>query len=357
MMPTRLTAAVLIVSAGLTCGRVEAATFCVSNGAELRQALISSTLNNEADVIRLQTGNYTSSQPQGFTADVSNGGLELSGGWGAGCLIRSRSARSTIDGQYQRPGMFINGNLVANRTVRITQLAFVRGVGADFGGLMVNALGQGDMRVEIERNRFHDNHNTDVDDYLGGGLLVTADDIKVYGNLFTGNHAGVGGGAAALNCIGTTMPGAFTSNTVVLNTAAFGQANDIGGVTLFGSCQWEIANNILWDNEGYDLRIPDNRATLRNNNLEDLFGTPFASSGNIAVDPMFVATGNLRLKRASPLVDAGFDEVFLGLPQYSYDGGIRIAGPRIDIGAYELDILFDHGFDPLFVGSSEGDLR
>ncbi len=352
MLPRWIAVAVLAF-AGLACGRAHAATWCVGTSSELYQALLASSLNSEADVIRLQTGTYTSGLPEGFTANVTGGTLEISGGWSSGCLFRSRGARSTIDGQYQRPGLLVYGTLSVQRTVRITQLSFIRGVGIEYGGLMVVGSGSADMKVEIERCRFHDNTNSDPDDYIGGGMYLNADDIRVLGNLFTDNHAGVSAGAAALTCFGGL--GAFSNNTVVRNTAAFGQATVTGGVSLGGNCQWEVANNILWGNEGYDLHIPDNRATLRHNNLDDLRGVPVASSGNIAVDPMFVSAGILRLQRASPLIDAGFNEAFLGLPQYSYDGGIRIAGPTIDIGAYELDTLFAHDFDPAFMIGDEGD--
>ena len=352
MMLPRLIAVALLVVAGLTCRHADAATWCVGNSSQLYQALLGSSLNNEADVIRLQTGTYTSGLPEGFTASIFGGGLELSGGWSSACLLRSRSARSTIDGQYQRTALRIGGSPNAYRAVRITQLSFVRGVGHEFGGLSVSGSGSATVKVEIERCRFHDNTNTDVDDYVGGGLHVNANDIRVFGNVFTDNHAGVSSGAASLTCF--TGLGAFGNNTVIRNSAAYGQPTVTGGVSLSGNCQWEVANNILWDNEGYDLSIPYVEATLRHNNLDDLRGEAAAgSSGNIAVDPMFVSIGILRLRRASPLIDAGFNETFLGLPQYSYDGGIRIAGPRIDIGAYELDTLFADDFDPLRVIGDE----
>lgn len=353
MILPRLTAVAGLVMAGLTCGSADAATWCVGTSGELYQALLASSLNSEADVIRLQAGTYTSGLPEGFTASITGGGLELSGGWSSGCMFRSRSARSTIDGQYQRTALRIGGTPNAHRAVRITQLSFVRGVGNEFGGLSVSGSGNATLKVEIERCRFHDNTNSDPDDHIGGGMYLNADDIRVFGNVFTDNHAGVSGGAAALTCFGGL--GAFSNNTVVRNTAAFGQATVTGGVSLGGNCQWEVANNILWDNEGHDLHVPDNRAALRHNNLDDLRGVPVASSGNIAVDPMFVSAGILRLQRASPLIDAGFNEAFLGLPQYSYDGGIRIAGPNIDIGAYELDTLFADDFDPVFIIGDEGD--
>jgi len=336
----------LVLCAWGHAGRATAATLCVSNSNELYLALLGASLNDEDDVIRLQAGTYRSGHAEGFTVNLGGAALELSGGWSTGCAFRRRGVRSTIDGEYARPGLRISGSLALPKTARIAHIAFIRGVDNEFGGLAVSATGAGDLTVEIEDCRFHDNTSLDIEDTIGGGLYVNADEVSVMGSVFTDNHAGYAGGAAALECFSGL--GAFTNNTVVRNTAGFGQPTDRGGIILAANCTWEVANNILWDNEGYDLSIRDGGASLRNNNLDDLRGTPTASSGNLNVDPQFVSAGILRLRRSSPLIDAGLNETFLGLPMFSHDGGIRIAGPRIDIGAYELDVLFAHSFDPTF---------
>jgi len=58
--------------------------------------------------------------------------------------------------------------------------------------------------------------------------------------------------------------------------------------------------------------------------------------GNISVDPMFVAPGNddYHLQEGSPCIDAGNNEAS-NLPETDKDGNIRIAGARVDMGAYE----------------------
>lgn len=346
MNPHRFEHLALALLGLMATANATAANWCVSNSNGLSQALLGASLNDEADVIRLRSGTYQSGQPGGFTASLAGGALELSGGWSAGCVFRMRGAHTTIDGEYERPALAITGAPPIPATVRLSHLSFIRGVDEEGGGLFVSGTGAHSLTVEVEDCRFHDNTNDDVDDYLGGGLHVIARKISVLGSIFTDNHAGVGGGAALLTCFGTL--GAFTNNTVVRNSSEFGQPDTRGGIILGGNCLWEVANNILWDNEGYDLSIGNDEATLRNNNLDDLQGTPVASSGNLNVDPQFMSIGILRLQRSSPLVDAGLKETLLGLPAFSFDGGIRIAGPRIDIGAYELDVLFADDFDPAF---------
>ena len=73
MILPRLAAVAGLVMAGLTCGSADAATWCVGNSSQLYQALLGSSLNNEADVIRLQAGTYTSGLPEGFTASITGG--------------------------------------------------------------------------------------------------------------------------------------------------------------------------------------------------------------------------------------------------------------------------------------------
>lgn len=340
------TAFVLLVAV-LAIGNASAATICVGTSGELSGALTVAALNNEADIIRLEAGTYIAAAAGGFSGNPADRDLEISGGWVPGCLYRRRGVRSTIDGQYQRPGLIIYDQLANAATVRVAHMSFLRGVGEDGGGLTVSATGVGELTVEIEDCRFHDNHLGEVNEYPGGGLRVGARNIYVLGNVFSENHADYGGGAGYLQCSGAL--GALTGNTVVANTAQFGTATSRGGLLLGGNCLWEIANNILWDNEGYDLKLPSSDAVLRYNDIDDLDGTPAAGSvGNVNVDPQFVSAGILRLKRSSPLIDAGFNDTLLGQPAYSHDGGPRLVGERVDIGAYELDVLFEHDFDPAF---------
>ncbi len=345
MQSSKLVALLLATVAALWSTHVDAANYCVADGPALQAALTAAGASPEADVIRLRSGTFRSSSSGGFTGNLAGGSLEISGGWSAGCLFRQRGGRSSIDGEFQRPGMLLSGqNLPSNRDLRVAHLSFRRGLGSEFGGLMVVGTGVGRLSVVIEDSRFIDNHQNFHEDVLGGGLLVSTGSIRVFGSVFTDNDSASDGGAAYLSCNGGVA--AFTNNTVIGNTAGFGQPGKTGGVRLWG-CQWEVANNILWDNEGYDLNIANMAAVVNHNNIGMLNGTPISGGNNQSVDPRFVSAGILRLRRESPLIDAGFTATFLGLPQFSHDGGPRVAGPQIDIGAYELDVLFADDFDPL----------
>ncbi len=325
---------------------VRAETFCVEDHQDLLFALHRVGITPESDVIRLRTGTYRVAGVDGFSA-IMEGSLEITGGWAAGCLFRQRGARSTIDGEYERAGLIVLArHLVIPNTLRIAHMTFRRGVSDDRGGLSIYRTGGAAFSVVIENSRFIDNHVTDHTDEYGAGLFVEADEIRVFGNVFRDNDATDDGGAAYLSCIGQNA--AFNSNTVTMNTAGIGQPGRTGGVMLRG-CAWEVANNILWNNEGHDLNVVSTEAVAQNNNIGSSVGTIWSDGSNLSVDPQFTSTGQLRLRRSSPLIDAGLNDPDQGLPLFSHDGGPRIVGPAIDIGAYELDVLFADDFDPLML--------
>lgn len=351
----------MVIRLLLACGAVVfttaslAADYCVSTANGLQNALNAAAASAANDTLRLVEGTYQSTSPQGFRVQLGEtGNLTISGGWLSGCLLPLRNRRSTIDGQLARPGMVLLGGFDSGGLLRIERLNFINGRGQGeyiAGGLTANPyLGAG-LDIEIENCRFFNNTADHESAGFGGGLnSVAQGTMLVRNNLFLLNHADTAGGAASLNC-GSSVAG-FINNTVVDNTAVVGAAHNIGGVRLDGSgCVWEVASNILWGNEGRDLSLHNPGAALRYNDLDDLGGddAPATSTGNVNVNPQFVSDTNLRLRRSSPLVDAGFNEPMTGLSALAYDGGPRLVGPHVDIGAYELDVLFADDFDPVIL--------
>src|SRR5690606_18904913 len=149
--------------------------------------------------------------------------------------------------------------------------------------------------IEIESNRFSGNHADQASGAFGGGLRSVGDRVLIRNNSFDENHAEEGGGAMLATC-GAGLA-SFVSNTVVHNSADVGAASDVGGVYLSGyGCTWEVANNILWDNQGLDLALHVAGTVLRYNDLAQLGGpeAPASSSNNLQLDPGFSGT-SLRL--------------------------------------------------------------
>lgn len=322
---------------------VQAATWCVADSAGLALALAVAGDSTEGDVLRLQTGSFTAPAAVGYQGNLDGGDLEISGGWTVGCSTRTPGARSIIQGQDARPGLLLYGDPPQRSRVRIAHMGFNRGFGEEAGGLAING-GFTPVDVEIEDSRFTNNTLGQLNEYLGGALWVNVrGDMLLRGNVFSGNHAASGGGAAHLYCAGAI--GSLINNTVTGNSAQSGGSTSRGGIVLGGNCNWELASNIMRGNDGRDLSFNSGSVYLRRNNLGSYSGTPApGSAGNVDVDPQFVSASNLQLRRSSPMVDAGLAAPLQGLPGLSHDGGPRVVAGQVDIGAYELDRLFGNGF-------------
>jgi hypothetical protein len=334
-----------------------AATYCVDTAAELQSALSAAAASSADDVINIVGGTYASTSAQGFRVDLSApGDLRISGGWFGACLFQVAGQRSTIDGELHRPGLVLLGTQDTAGLLHIDHLSFIHGRSNEShvaGGLTANPYLSNGFGVEIESNRFVDNSADHPNDSVGGGLKTDASNgLLLRDNVFNDNHAASQGGGAALYCeAGLTE---ITNNTFTANSASNGLADTSGGLLLQGTCGTEIVNNILWGNDGLDLSLLTPGVVVRYNDIADIGGTeaPGSSTANLDVDPQFESAGILRLERTSPLIDIGFDEPLSGLSAQAFDGGPRLVGPHVDFGAYELDKLFDDGFDPLFQTNS-----
>ncbi|MCG6117089.1 MAG: hypothetical protein MEQ07_02705 [Aquimonas sp.] len=359
--------ALLLAAAGLAPG-ARAATFCVSSASELQTALNTAASNGESDTIRLRRGTYLgSSGPIAFNYTSSeNFSLTLEGGWVAltpgGCNLRFEGAEDTVldsGGDRSVLRLVAGVNSGASFTVRNLTIRNGRGSsgGTDFGGLRVLGLpllGN----ITIDRVVFRDNHS----DSIGGGLRAqTLGVLRVVNSLFDGNSCNAYYCAADLFASafagGAGQPRlAFLGNTVVRTSCAgancgLGQVNIQTG-TDFPS-QYLVGNSVFALNNGVDVAFQTPEGTLRNSRWDSRLGTPQSMLSNLAQGAAtgFVApaAGDFRLRPDSGLVDAGF--AFAELPEFDLDGADRLAGPHVDIGAYEfqpdLSRVFGNGFEAL----------
>ncbi|MGN6520176.1 MAG: choice-of-anchor Q domain-containing protein [Dokdonella sp.] len=136
----------------------------------------------------------------------------------------------------------------------------------------------------------------------------------VFGDTLVGNHTGFVAGAGA----GASLTGTL-ANTLVAGNAVHGIV--IGATAASG---FTNEHNLVFGNEGDDF-------------------TPGA--GTVEADPAFIGAGDYRLRADSPARDAG-NSVFATDIAVDLDGAVRILGPAIDIGAWEVgDAIFADGFD------------
>jgi hypothetical protein len=102
-----------------------------------------------------------------------------------------------------------------------------------------------------------------------------------------------------------------------------------------------ITNSIVWGNSSGDLigRSGGNDAasgaTVTYSTVSTGMFTP--GTGTTSSNPLFVnaGAGNYRLQGASPAVDTGHDAAVPAYATTDLDGGARIVGAAVDMGAYE----------------------
>jgi parallel beta-helix repeat protein len=164
--------------------------------------------------------------------------------------------------------------------------------------------------------------------YCGGAAMLA-------GNTFLVNKAARGAG---VYCAPSASP-TIASSTIVGNNASEG-----GGVYCDSSSPI-IANTIVAFNSTGIYSTASGTPSLRYNcvyentayNYSGL-ADPTGTDGNLSADPRLAALpyGNVHIQPDSPCVDAG-DDAVVQAGWRDMDGGLRVLGARVDIGADESD--------------------
>jgi hypothetical protein len=327
---------------------------CVDSSAALATALSSlstASVNDDSDEIRIRTGTYHAPAGGWIGAVTTRHDLTVRGGYtDAGCTHQTLDAASTIlDGNNTSGVLTIDTPLIPDSDIEVSGLTFQNGHGgntfeSNAGGLKIgdpNPISGG--KILVERNIFRDNVATGNGfSQAIGGLLAATDgaSLVVRGNLFVNNSSP---NAPALSV--------YSNNAIDVanNTFSGNHATDaaqakrvtLDYITFAGV---RLSNNIFWGNVGgagsFDLDLAGSLpgtagATLTNNDIEASTGTAVAATGTLHVDPQFIGGGNFRLSHTSPLIDAGVGNPTGGLTNVDLDGGARVAGAAVDLGAYE----------------------
>jgi hypothetical protein len=216
----------------------------------------------------------------------------------------------------------------------------------------------------------------------GGGIYSDNGDLALFGCLFVGNRAGTGGGVRAVglvrsvsaNCVFTgnsaRSGGAFLDEggeaTLVNCTLVSNSATADTGGGIWSGDKIALVNSILWanshdgdGNEQAQIRLGGKTIATVNHCCIQGWSGRLPGVKNSGIDPLFLdhdgpdnepgtLDDNLRLSLESPCRDVGdddalasdtFDLDFDGRTddpvEVDVDGRPRIAGDRIDLGAYE----------------------
>lgn len=339
-LPAALALALTAIDAG-------AADYCVGNSAQLWNALHYAD-QYEGDVrVRLKAG--TISVDANYYAVYSSGSgknLYLLGGNNDDCsALAAPGAKTVIDGAGAAPIAYLSTYGVAGN-IALARIVWRNGASDSANAAVtVNTTAS----LTVLQNGFL--HNVGSDERPTAIYLNVGKRFAVRNSVFAHNASPVASNVRTIvfGSNGADDVSYITSNTITDNVGP-------GGVALYvesiGTRTWSFANNILYANSAnYTLHMPA-LVELRNNDIDQISGTPTVDTGNVSVDPQFVASGpgsDYHLSMTSPLVDAGLAAgVPGGLGTRDYDDADRVQGAGVDIGAYEGggDAIFADGFDP-----------
>ena len=325
-----------------------AATFCAHNAAEIQADLTAAQANGEDDLINVVSGNYPLSSTLMFDSSEAHG-IAIAGSFDdAQCAQDSLNLAgdgTVLDGQHTVRPLFIanpNGSVILQA---LTVVAGSATNGSSGGGAII----AGCAGCVIDYNTFFGNRvsNTNAQ---GGALLINGTvSLEFADNLFFGNR-GTKVGGVVLNFGNGT--GIVKNNTITANITD--TLSDPGGLLLKGGMQYQMSNNIVWNNAapgGSDFGVLSTNTRIANDIGVVMAGSTAGTvSAELSVDPMFLDCGFLcfgfEIDGNSPLVNAGNDAPG-GIPFTAFDlaGKARYIGKHIDIGAFESsDPIFDNGF-------------
>ena len=123
------------------------------------------------------------------------------------------------------------------------------------------------------------------------------------------------------------------NNTVVNNTFS-------GGICVYGG-NLQAYNNILHGNNGPDLFVSSATTAFLEDNVigSHVYNGSVIPIGTLTGDPKLDAQFHPIESPASPVINAGYNNVPGGLPVYDLTGGPRTVGSTVDLGVYESSIV------------------
>lgn len=337
----------LLLAGGLIASPGFAANFeiCVASDADLANALdIARSVPVTAKIVQhaltAQNQPYDLKNTLWNTAFVgAQSGTELLGGYTAGCASRDIAVGNTRLGNTSGL-LFATVSPRGNLTIEGLTFQAPKGLGVHLGsddphGLKV-APGS---TILFRRDAFLGATNNEL--YFYWQQAADSDStIRVVDSLFA-NNANTGYLCSLYVEVVSGGPEIdITNNTVADNTDILGGGcfyDDAGATGKF-----YLYNNIFYGSgAGVDDLVTNTDQVLLFNNV---FGTrsgpePISKGGNLTSDPKLTASYRLTEIPQSPAINAGKNAVPNGgLPASDLDGGPRVVGSVVDIGAYESSI-------------------
>ena len=251
----------------------------------------------------------------------------------AGRCLSMLANGAVVNGFVFGFGNAINGGAVITQaSSRFTiENCLFEGNSAFYGGALYSKNASG----TISNCTFSGNMAT----MSGGAVYAESSVLNITNCIFSENTAGAsassstGGGA-----VYTRGNGAVIANCTFYNNSTHYPANGGGGIYNFLAAT-VVLNSIIWGNSAtVGPQVYNNlcNATIIRHCAIDQPGFE-SGGGNIRRHPLWAdpETGDFRLSPGSPCIDAGTLDV-LALPELDFEGGPRVSGASVDIGAFEF---------------------
>jgi hypothetical protein len=240
----------------------------------------------------------------------------------------------------------ISGNtFVLNRAVVFYQTEWGWIIHGSGGGLRINI----NCNALVINNKFFNNHSA------SGSIYETAYNCLINNNIIANN---MGGGI--VNGHGNAI--SKYNNNIVVNNMSY---DHIGCGMIYSSIFMKMRNNIIWGND----KIPSwpwdpIQLYCTDSTIADFtyMCNPdgYPGEGNIIDNPQFVnptegagldydgSAADWSLQNSSPCVNTGTpDTTGLNLPEFDIAGNPRLYGIRVDMGAYENQVVVGLPKNPL----------
>ena len=306
----------------------------ISGQAEGGGILLFNSLANNCEV----SGNYS----------AYGGGISCYDGVAiSNCVIRYNHSNGSGGGVWMDHGGILRNSLIKDNIAN----GYGGGVSLYYGGQVTDCQVLGNWGIRGGGiSSYHTGQvtrcvvagNTASGSEGGGGIHFWADSSTpggyVTNSLIYGNQSKYNGGGVMF------YRGGRVENCTIADNTAAGSG---GGA--YGNTRGQLLNSIVYHNSS------DYAGTL---SFTNCCTTPLpAGSNNIAGDPLFVqrAASDYRLATNSPCVNAGTNLAWMA-GETDLDGEPRVAGPAVDMGAYELGAFRCHfcamparGVNPLTV--------
>lgn len=242
--------------------------------------------------------------------------------------------------------------------VRITNSQFIENEAGGEGGAIYTRSSFDNVADDVIANCLFSRNRSDgtssINEGEGGAIFVRGSQAGnrnqlIVNCVFDRNSASERGGAVATTSI-ESAPGICTTDMV--NCSFYGNTTGGRGGALHaqdstGTNSVSIVNSILWTDsaavDGMEIFNDRSSVTLTNSDIGGGLPAGVIDGGNLLdTDPLYAdpENGDLHLPSCSPLIDQGDNGAIPTGTNTDLDGDPRIHGGTVDLGAYEIGIIY-----------------